>query len=314
MIKAPLISIIIPVYNAGNYIARTLTSVQQQTLSDWELIVVDDGSHDNSADMVRTYAANDSRICLIQQSNTGVAKARNRGYSASHSSSPYVIFLDHDDTWEPEALARLLSSIEGDTTACAAHARARYIDESDQPHSQQFIKQHHRIRDEIVQSRRAVVGTRVGNSPDEAHTTFATLAVNNCILSPGAVLLRRSALPASLPFDAAFAPCDDWHLWVRMARKADFLFVPDVLFNYRLHRSNVSHNHAAMETARHAAMCYIVTSPDNTPEQKQIANAALAFSQKFGVKLRLRWARESLARGEFLLAAKQLRHAVRYHQ
>lgn len=279
----------------------------------WELIVVDDGSQDDSAAIVRSYAANDPRIRLIQQPNAGVASARNRGYSEAHPLSSYLIFLDHDDTWEPEALSTLAQALENNTTVCAAYARAQYIDENDQPHTALFIRQHHHILNEIVQSRRTVIGTRVANRPDAAQTTFATLAVNNCILSPGAVLMRRAVLPSAPLFDADFAPCDDWHLWVRMSRKADFLFVPDLLFNYRLHSSNASNNQAIMDAAWHAVMRDIVTSSDNSLEQKDIAHYALASTQDFRVKLRLLWALENLTRGQFLRAAKQLRHAIRYH-
>lgn len=99
MTKTPQVSIIIPVFNASKYLEGTLVSVQKQTFSDWELIAVDDGSQDNSAEIVRTFAAGDPRIRLVQQPNAGVANARNRGYRESNPQTSYLIFLDNDDTW-----------------------------------------------------------------------------------------------------------------------------------------------------------------------------------------------------------------------
>ena len=75
------VSIITPCYNAAPYITRTINSVQNQTISDWEMIIVDDGSIDNSADIVKDFASKDARIKLLQKENGGSASARNMGLS-----------------------------------------------------------------------------------------------------------------------------------------------------------------------------------------------------------------------------------------
>jgi len=317
MTTPPRVSIIIPVYNAGKYIARTLASVQNQTLSDWELILIDDGSQDTSAEIIRTCIAGDPRMHLIQQSNAGVAKSRSRGWHESNLHAPYLIFLDHDDTWEPEALSLLVTALDSDMTACAAYGQSRYIDESDQQHSPHFIAQHHYYLDEAIRRRRTVIGDHLEDQPDALRTSFATFAYNNCILSPGAVLLRRSALDKfqnALVFDPAYAPCDDWHLWVRMSRNADFLFVPHILFNYRLHSSNVSNDSVVMARGWQTVMSDIATSPDNTSEQKRIARVALEAVRVFRVNVRMEWGRENLAHGKIIEAAKQFRQAIRFHR
>ena len=102
---SPQVSIIIPLYNKAPYLARTLTSIQRQTFSDFEIIVVDDGSTDGGADIVR--ALNDARVRLIRQHNLGPGAARNAGITAARAE--FVAFLDADDEWLPGYLEHGMS-------------------------------------------------------------------------------------------------------------------------------------------------------------------------------------------------------------
>lgn len=104
MADVPAVSVVIPLYNKGPYIARALNSVLAQTFQDFEVIVVDDGSTDDGAEVVRGF--DDPRIRLIQQENRGVSAARNRGIEAAQAE--LVAFLDADDEWLPEHLETLM--------------------------------------------------------------------------------------------------------------------------------------------------------------------------------------------------------------
>lgn len=95
----PQISIVVPVYNAAKYLPRTIASIQAQTYEDWELLLVNDGSTDNSVQIIEQYAAKDSRIKLINQKNSGPARARNVGIE--NAQGRYISFVDSDDTIEP---------------------------------------------------------------------------------------------------------------------------------------------------------------------------------------------------------------------
>jgi glycosyltransferase involved in cell wall biosynthesis len=104
------VSIITPSYNSALYIKNTIASVQAQTLRDWEMIIVDDGSIDNSADIIRDIAINDSRIKLIQKENGGSASARNVALSIAQGE--YIQFLDSDDTIDYKKLERQITLME----------------------------------------------------------------------------------------------------------------------------------------------------------------------------------------------------------
>ena len=105
----PLVSIIIPAYNAGKYIARTIEGVMRQTIADWELIIVDDGSKDDTPGICDTFASKDSRIRVVHKSNGGVSAARNTGLDEAQGR--YITFLDADDFFVPQYLEALTHSI-----------------------------------------------------------------------------------------------------------------------------------------------------------------------------------------------------------
>ena len=122
-----LVSIITPCYNAGRFIAETIESVLGQTWPDWEMIVVDDGSSDTSADIVADYARRDGRIRLIRQRNAGTACARNAAMRTARGR--YIALLDADDVWEPEFLERQLAFMRKTGAVCVCSAY-RHIDEN----------------------------------------------------------------------------------------------------------------------------------------------------------------------------------------
>ena len=121
-----LVSIITPVYNGEKYVKETINSVLKQTYSNWEMIVVDDGSKDNSAQIVRKYANIDRRIILIQQPNAGSAAARNNGISRANGQ--YIALLDADDLWEPNFIESQLALMK-EKKALVVHASYKRINE-----------------------------------------------------------------------------------------------------------------------------------------------------------------------------------------
>ena len=120
------VSVIIPVYNVEKYIRECLDSVVNQTLTDIEIIVVNDGTPDGSAVIAREYAARDPRIVMIDQSNGGLSAARNTGMAAA--TAPFVMFVDSDDAVEPDYCRKAYEAMTD--TVDAAVCGARLIDEA----------------------------------------------------------------------------------------------------------------------------------------------------------------------------------------
>lgn len=103
----PYISIIIPVYNTANYVARTLNSIIQQNFDGYEIILIDDGSRDNSNNICKQYAATYPHIIFIEKENEGVAITRNKALNIAHGE--YIFFIDSDDIVYPESFGKVVS-------------------------------------------------------------------------------------------------------------------------------------------------------------------------------------------------------------
>ncbi len=137
------VSVVMPVYNAGEYLSRAIGDVLGQTLTDIELICVDDGSTDNSPEIIESFKAKDSRVTSIRQSNAGPSVARNKGLELVRGK--YVIFLDADDMYEPTLLESLYAVAERDDLDVAVarfdiynDSEDRYTLPADEPHSSIF--------------------------------------------------------------------------------------------------------------------------------------------------------------------------------
>ena len=122
-----LVSIITPCYNGGRYLADTIESVLGQTYAQWEMIIVDDGSTDDTPRIAEGYAARDGRIRLIRQENGGTARARNAAMRQARGR--YIALLDADDLWEPDFLEKQLGFMDETKAICVCSAY-RHIDEA----------------------------------------------------------------------------------------------------------------------------------------------------------------------------------------
>lgn len=136
IMKKGLVSIITPIYNGAKYVRETIDSVINQTYTNWEMIIVDDGSKDESANIVKEYARKDNRITLLQQANAGSASARNNGIR--NAEGQYIALLDADDLWEPVFLASQLALMQK-TGGIVVHASYKRINEKSEEILQPYI-------------------------------------------------------------------------------------------------------------------------------------------------------------------------------
>jgi glycosyltransferase involved in cell wall biosynthesis len=268
----PILSVVIPTHG-GRFLSAAVESVRAQTFADWELIIVDDGSTDGTAEVARRLAAEDRRVRVVTNPrNTGIAAARNRGLAAISPSAEHVAFLDHDDVWMPEALERLRAALIANPNASAAHGRATGIDALGTPIP---------VPPERALRRWGIRDGRPVEWPREGPTEFANLVYENCITSTGSGLVRRKNLAVLGGFDLRAEPADDYDLWIRLARQSEIAFVDRPVLAYRSHGNQTS---SRPQPPRGRGSPYVrykmITSPDNSDEQRRLAIAGFRARQR----------------------------------
>jgi len=209
-----LISIIMPAYNAEKYIALSIDSVLAQTYPNWELIIVDDGSTDNTASIVKGYVIKDYRIKYIYQKNGKQAKARNNGIT---NAKGYILaFLDSDDVWLPEKLEISLSNFDTNKYDLLFTNSYYTSDENIDVRSHTYAKMH-------------VISGVYSN--DEALKQF--IQVNR--IPTLTVLVKKEKVLELGGFDSRFVPAEDYDLWIRLLKNGSvFIAIDLVLSIYRL--------------------------------------------------------------------------------
>ncbi len=208
----PTVSVVIPAYKHAAYIAQAIDSVLAQTFRDFELIVVNDGSPDNTAEVVKPYVESGQVTRYIEQANAGQAAARNRGIAAARGR--YIALLDDDDWWPADKLQWQVAALEPSSGAALVYGDALTHDGK---------------RDRLHQ--RAI-------APDV--NVRRTFLLKNRILSPGQALISSEAMTKVGGFDPALWGADDWDLYLRLAQVGRFLYQPRLALHYRWHPGNAS--------------------------------------------------------------------------
>ena len=202
----PLVSVVIPLYNKERYITKTIHSVLSQSLQDLQIIVVDDGSTDQSAMLARTIG--DHRVRVVTQENAGVEIARNTGLKASDSR--FIVFLDADDVIYPQCLEQQSRRLEGDSALVAVATWAHQID-----------------------AKGRVIGRL------RCPHTDRDIRYQMCFSNPfvnSSVMTLRSVIESIDGYDATRGPrfAEDYDLWLRLSTRGSLAAVPRYLTAYRL--------------------------------------------------------------------------------
>jgi glycosyltransferase involved in cell wall biosynthesis len=213
----PVVSVVIAAYNASRYIGEAVASVLGQTMSALEVIVVDDGSSDDTAGIVGRIA--DPRVHLLRQSNGGPAAARNHGIQSARARR-FIAFLDADDHWDAGKLARQIECLDARPGAVVAGSLMRYISSTGR-----------------------VLGRCGQTVTSENHDAIAAGELFPFPLS--SFLIRREALATAGGFDDRLAGAEDIDLLARLALAGDVTCVPAILGSYRIHPSSAMARHRA---------------------------------------------------------------------
>lgn len=251
----PLVSIIIPAYNAAAYLPDSLRCVLGQTHPHVEAIVVDDGSTDGTAALLAEWAGRELRVRAVHQANQGLPSARNSGLRVARGE--YIAFLDADDVIDPEKVARQLEHLQAHPDLDLVYSDYQMADERLRP----------------LESR--TIGVKRQPLRDVyAYTNLFPVM---------AALLRRSLVERVGDFDPALRACEDWDYWVRCAAVGRFGYLPGVTSTYRMHGSQMHRDlNYMLRYARQAAAKNFLPAE---PQRYRTMIASLLWWQ-FGLQMR----------------------------
>ncbi len=242
----PLITVIIPTYNRVNWLADAIDSVLAQTITDYELIVVDDGSTDATPELLSSYGAS-LRIINLSQ-NQGVSAARNAGIQ--HTDSHWVAFLDSGDRWLPQKLEKQLEHIQR-----LSQAKIHFTDEIWMRH-----------------------GRRV--NPQKKHQKQAGWifrpSLSLCLMAPSTIMIQRDVFETTGRFDESLPVCEDYDLWLRItARFPVFLLNEKLMIRYGGHSDQLSAKSWGNDQYRVDSLQKIIRTLPLSSEDHQAAVAKL---------------------------------------
>ncbi len=283
MHPTPVISVLIPAYNAERFLGDTIESIQSQTFSDWEMLIVDDGSQDATAEIAHRYAENDARIRVTQQSNAGGSHARATGFEASVGE--FVYFIDADDIAQPDALMRLYQGMQHHTDAAVCFGTISIIDTAGNP-IRRWYQPSSMYCGDVLRTllRRCFIGTM------------------------GAAMIRRRYLEkVTLRNDLKIY--QDVTLWTQIATLGPFypIGMPPVL-SYRQHGGNFTKQHSVNPDVYFEFIDLLFSHPLLTGK---LSAGELRYYKRWRIFRSYRYvARQLLCREQFQEAAHYARQAL----
>jgi glycosyltransferase involved in cell wall biosynthesis len=198
------VSVILPIYNGAATVGRAIASVFAQTLSAFEIVVVDDGSTDNTASVLAGYG---DKIRVVRQANRGLPAARNAAVAASRGE--LLALIDHDDEWIPQKLELAVAAMRTDPAAALLYSDLIVVNEA----GEEF--------------RRSQIG------PDTAHApTMDEMLTRIWPITPSTVVMRRDAFDRAGGFCEQLISAEDIHFWLLMREQGHFIYLPDRLVRF----------------------------------------------------------------------------------
>ena len=279
MAKAPLVSVIIPTYNYAHFIGEAIESVLAQTYRDFEIIVVDDGSTDETGDVVSRF----SEVRYIYQTNQGIAAARNAGARASQGHS--LVFLDADDRLLSNALEAGVDSLN-DYPACA------------------FVSGHWEL---VSRDRKPLPTPPVICFKENNYRAFLDY---NYIGTIGQVMFRRSIFTTEPGFDLSVPGCDDAELYMRIAKDYPVYCHDQIVVQHRVHGSNTSGDRAMMLRSMTTVYRRHLEQVKGNPELESLCRQGIEFCRKFLAQELKKRRRDRLKSNWLVKSLLNVRHRI----
>lgn len=271
------LDVMMTVYNAERYLHDALGSIQNQTFRDFRLICIDDGSTDQSPDILSQFAAADARIQIIRQTNQGVVKAANRGMSMC--TAPLIARMDSDDIAMPTRLEKQVQFMAKHPDVSVVGTSILEIDAQSQP-----------------------LATVVYPTEHEA-IDAANMQVKTSLAHP-TVMFRRDAFNALGGYREAFRYVEDLDMWLRLAEHGRLANLPDVLLCYRQHTDSISWNHTGEKEERLIQLLQTTYERRGVELPQSLVRRCLTRRSPGGPA---KWARKAARQGHWDVALKHLR-------
>jgi GT2 family glycosyltransferase len=273
----PLISIIIPVFNTERWVEDAIRSALQQTVTQIEVVVVDDGSSDES--LTRTLAFSDERLTILSQPNQGLSAARNAGILVA--SAELIGFLDGDDVWFPKKAERHLDIFERSPEIGLTFSWSAYLDEEGETTGQYLTSRCH--------------------SP-----VAKDLTRRNHVGNGSTSIVRRACFQQAGLFDEGMRSCEDLDMWIRIAAETSFTLrlIPELLTGYRVRQGSLSVSFDGFIRAAEKLKHHILVRAQGLEED----DARRCLAQLLRIA-----SRKALANGQVRLSRTLLYRAAREH-
>jgi glycosyltransferase involved in cell wall biosynthesis len=283
----PTISVIVPAYEVANYVQETLLSVLEQTFTDYEVILVNDGSPD-TAEMERAIEPYRDRIIYLTQENLGAGAARNTGLRAARGR--FVAFLDGDDVWLPGFLSEMVALIQSNDGYDLVYANALLFGES------------------------SVAGlTYMDTNPSQGEVTPESLLAERCNIITSGVLARKQRILEVGMFDESLRNSQDFDLWVRLAKhpNARMAFLPKVLLKQRHRSGSLASDAIKSVEGELKVMAKIALREDLTQREREAMEQTVAFRR---ASLEVDRGKLRLKEGDFAAARRSFQLAYDYYR
>lgn len=210
----PTVSVLLPVFNGERYIGEAVESILKQTFRDFEFLIIDDGSTDQTPGILRSHAERDPRIRIVTKANGGYTKALLVGLSLAKGK--YIARMDADDISHPDRFASQVAFLDENPACGVVGSAIRIIDPDGDP---------------ITHRRYPLTHSEI----DAAH-----VHKGECSLAHPSTMIRRSALEEAGSYRPEFEPAEDFELWTRLGEKAELANLAAELLSYRLHPKSTS--------------------------------------------------------------------------
>lgn len=279
----PTVSVLMPVHNAARYLVEAVQSILGQSFTDFEFLIIDDGSTDRSRAILEQYAARDQRIRLTSRPNTGYAVALNELLRLARGE--LLARMDADDVAVPERLARQVGYLRAHPDVVCVGTAVRFIDSAGR-----YLRDAHAGMDHETIEERALAG--------------------DCPLNHPSVMMRRAAVEAVGGYHVEFEPAEDLDLWLRLGEVGRLTNLGEVLMSYRQHPGSFSERHQRLQRERSAAVVLEACRRRGIPPRNVAMRPWRPVDRRSRMQTYVGYGWRGLERGDYPMALHYSLHAI----